>query len=149
MIHARSLFALVILSLASIGAPLRLAHAAGVPDAEHGSFGPCVGAHRITCVVDGDTIWYRGEKVRVADVNAPELSHPACPAEADLAAAATVRLTVLLNAGAFSLAPWPARRIDRYGRSLYVITRAGRSLGQMLVSEGLAERWKGYRSNWC
>src|SRR5579871_2920981 len=75
-------------------------------DSERGSFARCVGAHRVTCVVDGDTIWFRGEKIRVADINAPELSHPACRSEADLAVAATERLTDLLNAGAFALEPW-------------------------------------------
>ncbi len=112
-------------------------------------FAPCVGSHRITCIVDGDTFWYRGEKIRIADINASELSHPQCAAEARLAAAATARLTQLLNEGAFTLAPWPQRPIDRYGRSLYVIERDGRSLGLMLTREGLAERWKGYRGSWC
>jgi endonuclease YncB( thermonuclease family) len=118
-------------------------------DPERGAFAACRGAHRVTCIVDGDTIWYRGEKIRIADINAPELEHPSCAYEARLAQAATDRLTELLNAGAFSLAPWPQRRFDRYGRSLYVIERGGRSLGMELVREGLAERWKGYRGNWC
>ena len=119
------------------------------PDPEHGAFAPCHGAHRVTCIVDGDTFWYQGEKIRIADINAPELERPACAYEAQLAQAATDRLTVLLNAGAFTLAPWPRRRIDQYGRSLYVIERGGRSLGLVLVDEGLAERWKGYRGSWC
>jgi endonuclease YncB( thermonuclease family) len=118
-------------------------------DSERGAFAVCHGAHRVTCIVDGDTIWYRGEKIRIADINAPELGHPACRYEALLAQAATERLAALLNAGTFSLAPWPGRRIDRYGRSLYVIERDGRSIGMELVHEGLAERWKGYRGNWC
>jgi micrococcal nuclease len=148
MIHVRLHVSLAAFTLA-FSAPLAAQGGTAAPDPERGIFASCVGAHRVTCVVDGDTIWYRREKIRVADINAPELMHPSCAFEARLAAAATARLTALLNAGAFALEPWPARRIDRYGRSLYVLTRGGRSLGLVLVNEGLAERWKGYRGSWC
>jgi endonuclease YncB( thermonuclease family) len=61
-----------------------------------------------------------------------------------------LRLQALLNQGAFTLAPNPeGRPFDKYGRSLLVITRDGASIGRRLVSEGLAERWKGYRGSWC
>jgi endonuclease YncB( thermonuclease family) len=129
--------------------PLARSASADAPPNGRASFAPCVGAHRVTCIVDGDTFWYRGEKIRIADINAPELSHPQCAAEARLAAAATARLAQLLNAGDFTLAPWPQRTIDRYGRSLYVVERGGRSLGLILTREGLAERWRAYRRSWC
>lgn len=106
------------------------------------------GGNRSACVVDGDTIWLHSEKIRIADINTPEKSEPQCAAEAELAEQATDRLTELLNAGAFSLATIE-RDTDRYGRSLRVITRGGESLGGELVSEGLAEEWRGYRGNWC
>ena len=102
----------------------------------------------MTCVVDGDTIWLEGEKIRIADINTPEVSKPDCPAERALGERATSRLTSLLNEGAFSL-----RTIDRdddtYGRKLRIITRNGESLGATLVAEGLAERWTGSRRTWC
>ena len=111
-------------------------------------FALCDHSPRITCVVDGDTFWLAGEKVRIADINAPE-THPAgCPAELELGEAATRRLIVLLNAGPFELEPIERER-DRYGRLLRTVTRSGRSLGAQLVSEGLAERWHGRRSDWC
>jgi len=99
-------------------------------------------------VVDGDTFWYRGLKVRIADINAPELSHPGCAYEAQLAEAATRRLTQLLNAGPFSLEV-EGRETDRYGRALRVVMRGGKSLGAVLEREGLAEHWRGRRSDWC
>ena len=102
----------------------------------------------MTCVVDGDTFWYRGEKIRIADINTPEIGSPACAAEARLGAAATRRLGQLLNAGRFSLEP-VERAKDRYGRSLRVVTRGGRSLGRALEAEGLAEPWRGRRGDWC
>ena len=36
------------------------------------TFTLCSDAPRIDCVVDGDTFWLHGEKVRIADINAPE-----------------------------------------------------------------------------
>jgi endonuclease YncB( thermonuclease family) len=41
------------------------------------------------------------------------------------------------------------RDADRYGRKLRVVTRNGRSLGDILVAEGLARRWDGRRRSWC
>ena len=126
-----------------------LALALASPDAEAARFEPCTNAARVTCVVDGDTFWYRGAKIRVADINTPETGRPACQREADLGHAATERLTELLNAGPFTLAPWQHRDRDRYGRLLRTVTRDGASLGAALVREGLAEEWKGRRGSWC
>ena len=123
--------------------------AAPVPqDRESAQFARCDGPVRSTCVVDGDTIWYRGEKIRIADINAPEVSEPDCADEAELGDQATTRLTALLNAGPFTLEP-VERTEDDFGRSLYVITRGGESLGAALVAEGLAEEWQGVRRDWC
>lgn len=101
------------------------------------------------CVVDGDTFWMDGIKVRVADIDAPETHPPRCPYEADLGKRATARLRELLNAGEFQLEPIPGRDEDRYHRKLRVVARGGRSLGDQLVSEGLARTWTGQRKSWC
>lgn len=121
-------------------------------DREAARFALCSGPHRVTCVVDGDTFWYHGDKIRIADINAPEVSKPSCEREAELGNRATGRLLALLNSGPFTLAPnddGTGRDSDRYGRLLRTVTRDGASLGGELVSEGLAEHWKGYRGNWC
>ena len=112
------------------------------------SFALCTEGPRTTCVVDGDTFWLKGEKVRIADINAPETHSAGCPAEQTLGDRATRRLIALLNAGPFDLAI-EGRATDRYGRSLRVVRRGGHSLGGQLVSEGLAEPWRGRRSDWC
>ena len=144
---AAALAAALVCGLAgtSVLAGPRLAASA---DREGASFAACTGPVRVTCVVDGDTFWYRGTKIRIADINAPELSKPGCEREARLAAAATRRLTTLLNAGPFSLAT-EGREIDRYGRALRVVMREGTSLGTVLEREGLAEHWQGRRGDWC
>lgn len=112
------------------------------------AFALCAPGPRTTCVVDGDTFWLGGEKIRIADINAPETHGAACAAEAARGAAASRRLVMLLNAGPFALAAG-ARDRDRYGRLLRTVTRQGSSVGEQLVAEGLAERWQGRRGTWC
>ena len=113
------------------------------------SFGYCYTGGGWNCVVDGDTLWMEGVKIRVADIDAPE-THPAhCPYEADLGKRSTVRLHGLLNEGPFSMESLPDRDEDRYGRKLRIVLRNGNSLGDQLVSEGLARTWIGHREPWC
>jgi endonuclease YncB( thermonuclease family) len=99
-------------------------------------------------VVDGDTFWLAGEKVRIADINAPETHQAQCTAERERGEAAKLRLLELLNAGPVTLVDTPRNR-DRYGRRLALAMRHGESLGAQLVAEGLAEPWRGRRSSWC
>ena len=100
------------------------------------------------CVVDGDTLWLGGTKIRVADIDAPE-THPArCAYEAELGDRATRRLRQLLNGGAVSLAPID-RDEDRYNRQLRIVLVDGQSVGERLVDEGLARRYAGGRRPWC
>ena len=100
------------------------------------------------CVVDGDTVWIDGVKIRVADIDAPETHPPRCASEAELGDRATRRLAELMNAGPFELSP-SDRDEDRYGRKLRIITRNGKSLGNQLVTERLARPWDGHRRPWC
>lgn len=108
----------------------------------------CAADPRETCVVDGDTFWLAGEKVRLADINAPETLQAQCPSERERGEAAKLRLLALLNAGPVMLVGAPRNR-DRYGRRLALAVRKGESLGAQLVAEGLAEPWRGRRSSWC
>lgn len=112
------------------------------------SFAVC-GTIRQTCVVDGDTIWLEGVKVRIADIDTPEISSPQCDSEYERGIRARDRLVVLLNEGEFDLQPIGNRDEDQYGRKLRVVTRDGRSLGDQLVGEGLARTWTGRREPWC
>jgi len=111
-------------------------------------FGRCGTGSRFTCVVDGDTLWYKGDRIRIADIDAPEVSNPQCARELNLGEQATARMIALLNAGPISLQTTDTE-YDRYGRRLLKVTRGGKSLGAILVREGLAERWGGPRIDWC
>lgn len=119
-------------------------------DRERAEFPICKGPRRHTCVVDGDTIWYRGAKIRIADIDAPEVTRPRCRREAALGSKATQRLQSLLNAAPFRFEPAPdGRQQDRFGRELKVIKRSNTSIGALMVREGLAKRWVGQRRSWC
>lgn len=100
-------------------------------------------------MIDGDTIRYSDVKIRLEDIDAPETYRPKCAAEAALGRKATLRLLELMNAGPFNMVRAGGRDEDVYGRKLRVIERNGRSLGSILVAEGLARTWDGARRSWC
>ncbi|WP_375714173.1 thermonuclease family protein [Rhizobium sullae] len=131
-----------------VGDRRTLAAATPAADTLRATFPFCGDGRRGTCVVDGDTFWLSGEKIRIADIDTPELSPPRCEAERVKGEAAKHRLRELLNAGPFSLSA-SARDEDRYGRKLRAVTRDGRSIGDTLIAEGLARRWDGARRSWC
>ena len=99
-------------------------------------------------VIDGDTFRHGGETIRIADIDTPETHPSRCAREAELGARATARLEALLGGGGFELRPI-GRDEDRYGRKLRIVERDGRSLGEILVAEGLARPWEGRRRSWC
>jgi micrococcal nuclease len=121
---------------------------AAMSDSHSARFSICSGLPRTNCVVDGDTFWFRGQKIRIADIDTPELSPPRCPREAKLGEAEKYRLLGLLNAGAFSLVTG-SRDEDRNGRKLRIVLRKGSSIGETLIAEGLARHWEGHRRCWC
>ena len=119
------------------------------PVASSDAFRLCAGRRQPNCVVDGDTIWHGGVKIRLADIDTPEVFSPRCASEAALGRQATERLLELINAGPFEVVPSGSRDADRYGRKLRVLERHGRSLGDTLIAEGLARPWDGARRSWC
>lgn len=132
-----------------VGFPASTAKASPLaPDRLSAEFSLCGESRRVNCVVDGDTFWFQRKKIRIADIDAPELSPPRCEVERAKGEAAKRRLLALLNAGKFSLI-LNDRDEDRYGRELRIVTRSGRSIGDILVEEGLARQWDGGRRPWC
>lgn len=149
----RNILSLCVLAVAvvisvAIGGCSQSYAADGSAQIANARFAKC-GAVRITCVVDGDTFWFEGRKIRVADIDTPEIGKPKCDSELELGLRATQRFIELLNAGPFEIRSVGSRDKDRYGRELRVVTRNGRSLGDQLVAEGLARTWSGRRQPWC
>jgi endonuclease YncB( thermonuclease family) len=111
-------------------------------------FGICTG-DRWRCVIDGDTFILDGNRIRLADIDAPEIGGARCEYEYRLGLRAKYRLVELLNEGSISLQLIGNRDKDRYGRELRVVLGHGHSIGDRLVNEGLARTWTGRREPWC
>lgn len=98
-------------------------------------------------VVDGDTLRLGTERIRLANIDAPEAGDRArCLAERNLARLATERLRELTRGQRLDV-----RREgkDRYGRTLARVRVNGRDVGERLVAEGYAAPWRGRREAWC
>jgi len=106
------------------------------------------GRDRVTCVVDGDTIWLQGVNLRLESFDTPEPYNDVCGGQAEVALAkkASARLLALLNGNAFTV---DAHGNDRYGRTLATIRIAGTDVGDILIAEGLARKWPNGREFWC
>jgi endonuclease YncB( thermonuclease family) len=102
----------------------------------------------MTCLVDGDTGWETGRKWRLIGIDTPEMGGGAeCDQERELAIAARDRLQDLMAEGYSIL--WSGRN-DKFGRSLVdVRTDDGRDVGNILLTEGLAQRWPNHANPWC
>lgn len=105
-------------------------------------------ARKVTCVVDGDTVWVKGVKMRLLDIDAPEM-HGQCEAETQRATEAADRLAALMASG-YSVEG--SGRKDRTSdrRALVHIRLAdGRDAGAALIEEGLAQPWPNKGNVWC
>ena len=108
----------------------------------------CGSAKRVTCVVDGDTIWFKGEKIRMMGYDTPEPTTNICGGqrEIDLATKASDRLVELLNTNQFTIA---RDGKDKYGRTLAIVRIGDRDVGDILVEENLARSWPDGAEFWC
>jgi len=112
------------------------------------SFHQCKWGGGTNCVVDGDTLYLEGQKIRIAGIDASETHDYGCPEELMLGDRATDRLQSLLNGGAITLSTID-RDEDVYGRKLREVAVDGSDVGDTLISEGLARAYGGGRRSWC
>jgi micrococcal nuclease len=101
------------------------------------------------CIVDGDTIRFSGTKIRVEDIDTPEIHDYECESELERGLRAKSRLLELVNEGPFNIVSNGGDDVDQYGRKLRHLMRNGLSLGELLIDEGLARRYAGGRRSWC
>lgn len=101
------------------------------------------------CVVDGDTFWYGRQKVEIADIRAPRIKQAKCDNERKLGSLAKKRLWEILNAGDVRLAAAGDGKIAASSAGVRVMVGDGRSVGTMLVSEGLALPSADAKQGWC
>lgn len=112
------------------------------------SFGYCFTGGGANCVVDGDTFYMNGEKVRIAGVDAPETHPPRCKYEARVGEQATRMLHALLNSGTVTMTSIEPDR-DVYGRFLRKVQVDGADVGETMVSAGVAREYADGRRPWC
>ena len=105
----------------------------------------CGNGLRVTCVVDGDTVWIEREKIRLLGIDTPELSQPQCAQEALQAMEARDRLAQILD-GRVTI---EREGQDKYGRTLARLHTPDGEAGDILVREGFARAWTGRREPWC
>lgn len=101
------------------------------------------------CVIDGDTFKLGARKIRIVGIDAPELTHAQCPAEAALGVRARDHLRGLLNQGGFTMTAHRLQQVDSYGRELMVVERGAVDIGQQMIDDGLAHRYLGSKGSWC
>ncbi len=100
--------------------------------------------------IDGDSYVCFGERIRLENVDAPEL-HARCPREFDAARAAKLfAQTALDDALRIEVIVHERRPRDRYGLTLALVRVDGDDLGQLLIGAGLARPYHGERpASWC
>jgi endonuclease YncB( thermonuclease family) len=98
-------------------------------------------------VIDGDTIRVGAERIRLIDIDAPEMNNSAaCDAERLLADVAKAKLTEILTGKPLEI---ERRGRDRFGRTLAYIRVSGADIGEMLIRARVAVRWEGRQHEWC
>ncbi len=97
--------------------------------------------------VDGDTLDCAGRRVRLANIDAPEL-HGRCTAETQMAERAKLAAMIALADAPVRVVP--EGRDDRYGRLIARVAIDGRDLGETLIAQSLARPYSGgARKGWC
>jgi len=129
-------------------AALLLAASVALPahaDDGHGTT-TTVAASELT-VVDGDTVRLGAERIRLIGPDAPEISHPRCDREIDVANQATDRLRDLIAGQVIRI---ERHGLDRYRRTLANLYRASDNaeVGELLIASRLAVRWQPGREAW-
>lgn len=112
----------------------------------------CVSLEPAYVVIDGDVFDLAGERIRIANIDAPEISSAKCGKEFDLGQEAKRRLEELLMSGFVTLTrgdPVDGRHKDEHGYTLGTISIEGQDLGEVMIKEGLAHRRTGRREPWC
>lgn len=127
---------------------------ATAPERVSETFTRCGRGRGHACVIDGDTIKLGQRKIRIIGIDAPEVAHPLCPAEAVKGEQATAKLQELLNQGPFEMTGRFDDMKDRYGRDLRALNRSNpdgtsSSIAEEMRKSGLAHRYVGMKSSWC
>ncbi|ASY63547.1 putative transmembrane protein [Sinorhizobium sojae CCBAU 05684] len=107
------------------------------------------GIRHDNCVIDGDSFLFNGERILIADIDAPETKLAKCDEERSRGAHAKARLRELLNAGQFTVIDAAADFVDGEAGKRRLVMRNGKSLGAVLIAEGLVRKRASRPTAWC
>jgi endonuclease YncB( thermonuclease family) len=110
------------------------------------AFGHCYNQGGPNCVVDGDTIYFAGEKVEIAGMDAPEIRGAHCEQEANRGIQSAVRLVELLDSGPVTVSG-ALRDLD--GQIRRTVEVDGRNVAQRMIDAGAARELGSANEGWC
>ena len=98
------------------------------------------------CVLDGDTIYVKREKVEIAGIEAPLIKGAECGDERTRGITAAVRLADLLNGGQVTVSD-PIN--DQHGRVVRKVDVDGKDVGKAMISAGVVRTYSGEKHDYC
>lgn len=108
-----------------------------------GNFPLCVSANQRNCVIDGDTIEIRGERIRFHGIDAPE-SRQTCVARGQVWRCGRKAAIALADFIGRSPVRCEKRGTDRYGRTIAACHVRGDDVEQWMVLNGWALAYRRY-----
>jgi len=111
--------------------------------AKPGTFAFCGRSGLNNCVMDGNTFWMKGVKMKLAGIEVPQTDQARCMEERARGFTAKVRLRDMLNSGSFQVAA------GGQGAEVKALSKSGMSFADQLVREGLARRAGSASPSWC
>lgn len=99
-------------------------------------------------VIDGDTFRAGRERLRIENLDAPDIGdHAKCALEAQRGARSAAYARELVDRGPVTI--WPIGRRDRYGRELVRVSIGSKDFATLMIAAGLGRPWRGRSSDWC
>lgn len=111
--------------------------------AKPGAFAFCGRSGLNNCVMDGNTFWMKGVKMKLAGIEVPQTDQARCMEERARGFSAKVRLRDMLNSGSFQVAA------GGQGAEVKAMSKSGISFADQLIKEGLARRAGSASPSWC
>ena len=104
-------------------------------------------------VLDGGTVSIRSERIRISNIDAPEIFEPGCRREREIGLKAKERLGQLIASGSSQI---EREGTDADGRTLAKVSTGGTDVGRVLLNEGLAlprgatsDAREAHLKHWC
>ncbi len=100
-------------------------------------------------VIDGDTLVFGREHIRISNLDAPDIgNHARCALERQRGKASR-GFAVALVRKAKSIEVIGRSGQDRYGRTLARVQIDSKDFGNLMINAGHGRPWRGRSSDWC